>query len=120
MKYLIIICYSLISLAGCDLRPAYAEKVSWYGNESIVPKWQGFTASGEKFDENAFTCAVPKRSMLGKRYKVSYKNKSIIVRANDTGSFAKYGRTLDLSRASFKALAPLKLGVIDAKIEEVN
>ena len=116
----IILLVSLISIGGCDLRPAWAEKVSWYGNESIVPKWKGFTANGEKFDENAYTCAVPKRSMLGRRYKVSYEGKSVIVRANDTGSFAKYGRTLDLSKASFKALAPLKMGVINAKVEEVN
>ena len=105
----------VLGLSSC----AYADLISWYGNESIVPKWKGYTASGEKFNENALTCAVPKRSMLGNIYKVSYKDKSVVVRANDTGSFAKYGRALDLSKAAFLRLAPLSKGIIKVKIEKL-
>jgi rare lipoprotein A len=102
--------------------PAFSETVSWYGNESIVWKWGGYTRSGERFNENALTCAAPSKKLIGKFFKVTNpKNgKSVIVRVNDTGSFKKYGRSLDLSKSAFKKIAPLRMGVIKVVIEEVK
>lgn len=99
---------------------ASAEKVSWYGNESICWQWGGYTRSGEMFNENALTCASPYKADIGKWFKVSYMGKSVVVRVNDTGSFKKYGRRLDLSKGAFKRLAPLAKGVITVKIERVG
>lgn len=78
-----------------------------------------FTASGELFDDSLFTAACP-RSLLGKEIKVTYKESSIVVKCNDTGSFSeKYGRALDLSEASFNKLAPLSKGIIPITYEEI-
>lgn len=103
-------------------KPIKAE-VSYY-----IAKFDGFncddenciTASGEKFDENAFTCACPPQYKLGTKFIVSYGAKSIIVKCNDRGAFWKpqYGsRMLDLSKGAFQALAPLWRGTIKANIE---
>lgn len=77
------------------------------------------TASGEIFNQHAFTAAVPKRSQFG-TYRITSGGKSVIVRANDTGGFAKYGRVIDLSRASFERLAPLGRGVIEVCLVRVR
>ena len=115
----IILIALILGLSVCGTQSAYAEKVSWYGNESIVPKWKGYTASGERFNEQAMTCASYSRHDLGRWFKVSYLGKSVLVRCNDTGSFRKYGRRLDLSKGAFSRLASLRKGIIDVKIERM-
>lgn len=101
---------------------AYSETgtASWYGNESICWQWGGHTRNNELFNENAMTCAMSHTFMLNKWYRVTNiaNGKSVIVFANDTGSFAKYGRIIDLSKAAFKKLAPLSKGLIKVSIEE--
>lgn len=77
------------------------------------------TASGEIFNQNALTAAVPKRSQFG-TYRVTHNGKSVIVRANDTGGFAKYGRVIDLSKAAFARLAPTSRGVIRVCMERID
>jgi rare lipoprotein A len=102
----------------------YAEEGigSWYGNESICWQWGGYTRNGEKFDENALTCALPNKEGLNKYYKVTNleNNKSVIVWANDTGSFKKYNRIVDLSKGAFKRIGELKEGVIKVRMEVLN
>ena len=49
------------------------------------------------------------------RWKLYYGKKSVTVRVNDTGDFAKYGRGMDLSEAAFGRLAPTGRGVIQVK-----
>lgn len=95
---------------------------SWYGNESIVPKWGGYTANGEKFDENKLTCAVPKREMMNKWYLVTNieNGKSVKVWANDLGNFAKYGRIIDLSKRAFSLICNLEKGLVRVKVVEVQ
>ena len=75
------------------------------------------TASGETFDDTAFTCACASWFRLGSVLKVSYKGNSIMVKCNDRGNFESKGRILDLSKASFEALAPLSKGVIEVEVE---
>ena len=79
------------------------------------------TASGERFDENAMTCASMDYP-FGTRLKVSNieNGESVIVKVNDRGGFKKYKRIIDLSKGAFAKIADLKLGVIKVKIEVVS
>lgn len=73
--------------------------------KEIIASWydQGKqTANGEKFFPDGLTAAhktFPFNTML----RVSYKQKSIVVRINDRGPFIE-GRSLDLARGAAKAL----------------
>lgn len=88
-------------------------KVSWYHSSFHGKK----TTSGEIYDKNKFTCASnihPFGSML---LVTNISNhKQVLVKVNDRGQLT--GRTLDLSEAAFKTLAPLSKGVIIVNIEK--
>lgn len=86
-------------------------KASWYGGSFHGRK----TASGEVYNKYAMTCAAADWIPMGSILQVKYGVKIITVRVNDRGAFEKHGRTLDLSEAAFKALAPLSRGVITVK-----
>lgn len=97
-------------------------KVSYYGKKFHGRK----TANGEIFDKNKLTAASPLKPgtnipefAFGTRLKVTNleNGKSTVVIINDTGSFGKLGRKLDLSERAFKDIAELKKGVIKVKIE---
>lgn len=96
-------------------------KVSWYGQEycdKFSPRC--ITASGEKFDESAFTCACASYIRLGTFIRFTYQGKSVVAKCNDRGSFDKtLGRVADLSKATFSQLAPLSKGVIQVTYEEL-
>lgn len=78
------------------------------------------TASGEIFDENALTAAMPSRRHLGERWRVSRGDKSVDVRINDFGPHASLGRAIDLSKAAFVALAGSTApGVISVCLEKL-
>jgi len=86
---------------------------SWYG-----PKFNGRpTASGEKFDMYAMTCAH-KEFTFGTRLRVTYlkTGKSVVVTVNDRGPFIR-GRGLDLSYAAAKDIGLIKEGVGKVKIQ---
>lgn len=75
---------------------AIAAVASWYG-----PGFHGrLTANGERYNMHALT-AAHKTLPFGTEVKVTnVKNgKSVVVRINDRGPFAK-GRTIDLSKAA--------------------
>ena len=87
-------------------------KASWYG-----PKFHGKkTANGEIFNTNDFT-AAHKTLPFGSIVKVISleNNKSIIVRINDRGPFAK-NRIIDLSKAAAKQIGMITNGVMRVKI----
>jgi len=79
------------------------------------------TANGERYNEDAFTCAS-----LDYKFNTFLKvtnignGKAVIVRVTDRGNFKKYGRILDLSRGAFAKIADLKIGVIKVKVEVVK
>lgn len=77
------------------------------------------TASGERFDQYAFT-AAHKKLPLGSIVRVTNPSngKSTIVRINDRGPYVK-GRVIDLSAASFKTIENPKVGVIKNVIIDV-
>lgn len=110
MKYVI---FSLL-LVGLN---AHANVASWYGGKFHGKR----TASGEIFNQHAFTTASNKHK-LGTKLKVTNRanGKSVIVKVNDRGGFGKYGRTLDLSKGAFDKIANLNKGTIRVDIEPVD
>jgi rare lipoprotein A len=111
-------------LIATTLNSAYATtvKVSWYG-----PGFHGKkTANCEVFNQNALTVAIPpsrkKKYPFGTKFTLTNtKNgRSVRVRVTDTGSFAKYGRDLDVAKAVAKKLDFVKAGVVTLKISDVK
>lgn len=100
-------------------------EVSWYGGEYHQGRK---TANGQIFDKNKLTAASPLKPgttipefAFGTKLKVTNlsNGKSVVVIINDTGSFGKYGRVLDLSEKAFSDIAELKKGVVKVKIERL-
>ena len=72
------------------------------------------TASGQRFNENAMTCAH--RSLpFGTKLRVSHGGRSIVVTVNDRGPFIR-GRVIDLSKGAARALGISGLGQITAEV----
>lgn len=98
--------------------------VSFYGKDAKKERLNEKTASGEKFDPNADTLALPEKppAGFGKHYRVTNleNQKSVVVRHNDTGPAKRLNRAGDLSYGAFKKIADEKKGLIKARIEEVN
>jgi rare lipoprotein A len=77
---------------------------SFYGNESGRQ-----TASGQRFDQNAFTCAH--RSLpFGTKLRVTHGARSVEVTVNDRGPYGR-GRVLDLSTAAARAVGLTSAGI---------
>lgn len=83
--------------------------VSWYGE----PFHGRTTASGERFDMHALTCAH-KTLPFGTMVMLRHGGRSAVCRVNDRGPFAGR-REFDLSAGVFAALAPLSAGVIEVE-----
>ncbi|NLM90058.1 MAG: septal ring lytic transglycosylase RlpA family protein [Candidatus Cloacimonetes bacterium] len=75
------------------------------------------TASGERYNRDAFTCAhktLPFQTLL--KITNPRNSKSVIVRVNDRGPFNR-GRDIDLSYAAAKEIGMLSAGVIPVQVE---
>lgn len=83
---------------------------SWYGNEFNGKP----TASGEVFDQFAFTCAH-RTLPFGTWLRVSFRGRSVVVKVNDRGPFVK-DRILDLSRGAADAIGLTGVQWIDCEI----
>ena len=82
---------------------------SHYGNES-----GSRTASGQRFNQNAMTCAH--RSLpFGTKLKVTHGDRSVVVTVNDRGPFV-HGRVLDLSTGAARAIGLGGLGRVVAEV----
>jgi rare lipoprotein A len=97
-------------LSSCD---AFADVASWYSAGKI-------TANGERFYPYKYT-AAHRTLAFGTIVRVTNPTtkKHIDVRINDNGPFVR-GRTIDLSKAAFKAIADLDTGVIDVELRVVR
>jgi rare lipoprotein A len=75
------------------------------------------TASGERFDPNAFT-AAHRDLPFGTRIRVTNldNGRTVIVRVNDRGPFAN-GRIVDVSWAAARELGMLRSGVAHVRVE---
>ena len=90
-------------------RSSFSGVASFYGNESGHQ-----TASGQRFNENAMTCAH--RSLpFGTKLRVSHGGRSVVVTVNDRGPFVR-GRVLDLSTGAARALGIEGLGQVTAEV----
>ena len=88
---------------------SFSGVASFYGNESGSE-----TASGQRFNENAMTCAH--RSLpFGTKLRVTHGGRSVVVTVNDRGPFVR-GRVLDLSTAAARALGIEGLGQVTAEV----
>ena len=82
------------------------------------------TASGEKFNSLALTCAMRDKD-YGRRYRVCNKEngKCVVVRHNDWGPqkhLFNEGRIIDLSKTAFLEIADLKEGIIKVTVSLAN
>ncbi len=86
---------------------------SWYGKRFHGRK----TASGERFNQNALTCAH-RTLPFGSRLKVTNldNHQEVEVRVNDRGPFIR-SRIVDLSRAAAKALDFLGQGMARVRLQ---
>ena len=92
---------------------SFSGLASFYGNESGSQ-----TASGQRFNENALTCAH--RSLpFGTKLRVTFGGRSVIVTVNDRGPFVR-GRVLDLSTAAARAVGLTGEGVGRVTAEVVS
>jgi rare lipoprotein A len=83
---------------------SFSGMASFYGNES-----GSRTASGQRFNQNALTCAH--RSLpFGTKLRVTHGDRSVVVTVNDRGPFVR-GRVLDLSTAAARAVGITGAGV---------
>jgi rare lipoprotein A len=91
-------------------------RASWYGQAFHGRR----TASGERFNMEALTAAhrtLPLGSYV--RVTVPFTKKSIVVKINDRGPFAR-GRVIDLSYAAAKKLGLQRVGTASVKIEGLS
>jgi rare lipoprotein A len=89
---------------GSSSGHSFSGMASYYGNES-----GGKTASGQRFNQNAMTCAH--RSLpFGTKLRVTHGGQSVVVTVNDRGPFIN-GRVLDLSTAAARAVGLTGAGV---------
>jgi rare lipoprotein A len=101
---------------GNKIKPSSKDmrgEASWYG-----PGYHGkTTANGEKFNQNAMT-AAHKTLPFNTRVKVTdlETGKSVIVRINDRGPYAK-GRIIDLSKKAAEKLGMKEKGHAQVKLE---
>ncbi|WP_242346666.1 septal ring lytic transglycosylase RlpA family protein [Anaeromyxobacter terrae] len=78
------------------------------------------TASGERYDMHAMTCAHP-RAPFGARLKVTdlENGRSVVVTVTDRGPF-KRGRVVDLSLAAARKLGIVDRGLARVRVEAVE
>ena len=87
----------------------FSGMASFYGNES-----GSRTASGQRFNQNAMTCAH--RSLpFGTKLRVTHGGRSVIVTVNDRGPFIR-GRVLDLSTGAARAVGISGVGQVVAEV----
>ena len=91
----------------------FSGMASFYGNESGSK-----TASGQRFNQNAMTCAH--RSLpFGTKLRVTHRGQSVVVTVNDRGPFVR-GRVLDLSTGAARAIGLTGAGVGKVVAEVVS
>lgn len=126
----IVIAY-IILLASCSVGTEVVKefqkgKASWYSTESCQRDGNSgiSTASGEKFNDGALTCA--RRSYdFGGYYQVCNidNDKCVVVKHNDYGgneASKKKGVIIDLSKGAFERIADLNKGIINVMVRRIN
>lgn len=113
-KFFLVLAMAVLPLVG--QAQSQKGKASFYAD-----KFEGRpTASGEKYRHNKLT-AAHRTLPFGTKVKVTNvaNNKSVTVRVNDRGPYAK-GRVIDLSKSAAKALGFINQGLADVRIAVVD
>jgi rare lipoprotein A len=100
----------ILAALASPMAATEAGGASWYRDTQ--------TASGERYDPDALTCAHRTRR-FGTRLRVTHRDRSVTVRVNDRGPYVR-GRIVDLTPAAFRKLAPLDRGVVTVTVEVVE
>src|SRR6201996_8876494 len=101
------------AMAPAGTGHSFSGVASFYGNESGSQ-----TASGQRFNQNAMTCAH--RSLpFGTKLRVTHGGRSVVVTVNDRGPFVR-GRVLDLSTGAARAVGLTGAGVGRVTAEVVS
>lgn len=109
-------------LAACASSPDIAAantqsgKASWYG-----PGFQGrSTASGERFNMNAYTAAHRSHRFGTKLCVKNMRNgRGVTVRVNDRGPFVR-GRIVDVSKQAARSLGMIRSGTVPVRVSVIN
>jgi rare lipoprotein A len=84
-------------------------RASWYARGAS-------TANGERFEPDGLTYAHLSHA-FGTMTRFCHAGRCVVARCNDRGPAAWTGRSVDLSRGAFAAIAPLGAGVVDVTWE---
>jgi rare lipoprotein A len=105
---------ALAVLVAVFLLPARADaatcKASFYHEGQL-------TANGERFKPDGLTAAIWGYP-FGTNLRVSYRERSVVVRINDRGPARWTGRCIDLSRGAARVLGFLSAGVVTVSFEK--
>jgi len=105
---------ALLLLSQQPLQPVAEGVASYYTVESSST----LTASGERMQDDAYTCAMLDGE-FGTNYLVVAENgNSVVVRLNDRGPYVD-GRVIDLSEAAMRALHPTS-GLVEVTVYEIG
>ena len=99
--------------------PSFFGIASWYSESD--PGINLETANGEIFDDSELTCAswdFPFDTFLKVTYLES--GRSVICRVNDRGPAKRLGRLIDLTKNTFRQVAPLRAGLIHVRVEPLS
>lgn len=104
---LAVFCHLAFLLPSTCFAESQRGRISYY--------WKGqMTASGERFNTRAKTCAHP-RAPFGSNVTIHIKGRKASCRVNDRGPFIK-GRVLDVSVAVAEELGLVRAGVLQGSI----
>jgi rare lipoprotein A len=115
--FIIITLLTYVCILGIQTREESAPVAGLYPTVGMASWYSARqTASGEKFDPQAATCAM-RKSDYGRHYRVCNlaNSKCVTVKHNDFGpkkSLYRQGRIIDLNRKAFEEIASAGEGII--------
>ena len=103
-----------VAPAAAKVKSKRCGSASWYALDGRL------TANGERMSSKKMT-AAHKHLPFGTKVRVTNKRngKSVVVRINDRGPFAR-GRIIDVSRKAAESLGMLKTGVAPVRVESLK
>lgn len=121
----LVVMLGLAACAGAPKKKAETGKptgvqtglATWYGADHDG----GPTASGERFNKNAFT-AAHRTLPMGTHVRVTNENngRSVILRINDRGPYGNKRRIIDVSEAAARKLGMIEAGVVPVRVEVIK
>lgn len=102
---------ALLLITQQPMQPVMQGPASYY----TVASSSAMTASGERFRDDAYTCAMLDGEFGDYFLVVAESGRSVVVRLNDRGPYHR-DRVIDLSKAAMRRLGGVGQGVIDVTI----